>query len=520
MEVGPRWIFARKIKLVAPLKLSSKNSGKEVNFRTQMKPSRLLQKMLRASLWSVAQKWSLQLLGIFSTIITARILSPDDFGVMAQAFLVSGLVEALTAFGIEAALIRNPNATKDDYNTAWTMTILRGMVIGTVLFFLAHPLARFFNEPRLAPVFIAIAIYSLFSGVRNIGVIDFKKNFLFHKEFSFALRKRFIGTGVLLTCAMISKDYWAFVWSTAAIVAVDIFLSFQMSNYRPRITLKMWRSMFSFSKYIFIKDLSNQFGQRAALFIIGTGERSTVIGAYSLASELAAVPSTQLSMPISAALLPGLSKIAHDKEEVRRISTEYLGATVFIALPAAVGLAVTGRQIADVVFGNQWSVAGSILPFLAIAYMVRIVGANRVATLVAVGSVRTLAIQSMLTVGLRVAILLSGYYFYGLNGILCGVVLASVVNLIITLYWQSANQYMYISELLSKVWRYIVATIVMAIIVQLMERNLTEVSVPLLLSFQVVIGFFTYSLSCICLWWCFGKPNAIEGHILKRFVKF
>ncbi len=101
------------------------------------------------SLWAIFGRVAMRLLGAVSIIILARILTPEDYGIIALAMIVITILETMTTMGLDAALIANRNATEDHYNTVWTLHVLQGIVIGIGLAALAIPAANYFDEPEL-----------------------------------------------------------------------------------------------------------------------------------------------------------------------------------------------------------------------------------------------------------------------------------------------------------------------------------------------------------------------------------
>ena len=108
-------------------------------------------------------------IGLASTIILARVLVPADFGIVAMAMGVVALLELLSAFGLDAALIQRSDIDRVHYDTAWTFNVMLGGVIGVALVMLAWPAARFYQQPALAWVLLALAPAPLIQGFDNIG---------------------------------------------------------------------------------------------------------------------------------------------------------------------------------------------------------------------------------------------------------------------------------------------------------------------------------------------------------------
>jgi len=109
-------------------------------------------RIFSSSVWVFLMRWGIRSIGLVNTIILARLLTPEDFGIVAMSALLVGFLSGFMEFGAESLLIREPEATREHCNTAWTIRICQGTAMALLLSAMATPAAAFFNEPRLAAV--------------------------------------------------------------------------------------------------------------------------------------------------------------------------------------------------------------------------------------------------------------------------------------------------------------------------------------------------------------------------------
>ena len=114
-------------------------------------------KFINGALWMIAMRWMMRLFGILSTIILARLLTPTDFGIVALALIVVGLLEVLSWTAIDLALIQKQETTREHYDTAWTVQILQGLFIALLLVGVSPYAASYFDEPALIHVVYILA---------------------------------------------------------------------------------------------------------------------------------------------------------------------------------------------------------------------------------------------------------------------------------------------------------------------------------------------------------------------------
>ena len=144
--------------------------------------------------------------GIVSTIILARLLPPADFGLVAMASVLLVMVQALTEFGFDVALIQKQHADRSHYDTAWTFKVLFGVSSALLLVALAWPMADFYSEDRITPIILALSFGVFLRGFENIGIVNFRKEFNFNREFIFFSSIKAAAFIVTITTALILRN--------------------------------------------------------------------------------------------------------------------------------------------------------------------------------------------------------------------------------------------------------------------------------------------------------------------------
>ena len=169
-------------------------------------------KIAKGAIWMVLFKLIERSVGLISTLILVRLLIPEDFGLLAMALSITTALELLGAFGFDMALIQNQKAGRDHYNTAWTFNVIFAFSSAAILVAIAIPAAIFYHEPRLEAVIYFLALGSFVKGFENIGVVAFRKELEFNKEFKFLIGKKIASFAITVPLAFILKSYWALVF--------------------------------------------------------------------------------------------------------------------------------------------------------------------------------------------------------------------------------------------------------------------------------------------------------------------
>ncbi len=127
----------------------------------------------------VSLRLSIKVISVVSTMMLARLLTPADFGLMALVSSCYAMVELIRAFGFDIALIQNQQASREHYDTAWTMNIIFALLASSVIVFLSAIISNFYDDPRLTSALLVIALIIFIDGFWNIGTVEFKKQLNF-----------------------------------------------------------------------------------------------------------------------------------------------------------------------------------------------------------------------------------------------------------------------------------------------------------------------------------------------------
>ncbi len=461
-------------------------------------------------------------LGIISTAILARLLLPEDFGLVAMAMSVIGLIELATAFGFEIALIQKSKPDRVHYDTAFTLNLLLAAGGASLTAGLAYPAAEFYGEPRLVPVMFALAAVWLVSGLENIGTVNFRRNMDFGSEFRFLAYKRVISFAVAVAAAFTLRSYWALVIGTFAGRTAGVILSYLLEPFRPRLSLAAARQLFSFSGWMLVSHIAGAVVGKLPLFFVGRMFGAQTLGAYTVGAEIAQLAHTELVAPINRAMIPGYSRLASDVDAFRRTCIDATAGILLLVLPASVGIVVIAGPIVRVLLGDQWSQAVPVIQILAFTGAVNAIVANNSSAYVALGRTYLCAVILMA----RLAVLIPMLFFlssqFGLLGILYAEFLGAAASLFVS--YPVLFRHLRISVLgyMGALWRPLVASTVMGATVFALlpdfNRNQTMAEAVRDLTIGVPVGVLTYAVMLWGLWRLSRRSDAIELAVARLFA--
>jgi O-antigen/teichoic acid export membrane protein len=470
--------------------------------------------------WMIFMRLCDRLLGLVSTLILARLLLPSDFGLVAMAMSFIALIELAGAFSFEVALIQRAEPTRAHYDTAWTMNLGFALMCAAITALMGPVAAVFYDEPRLTLLMALLAIGWAISGFENIGVVNFRRQMNFAREFQFMFGKRLAGFVVTLVLAFLWRSYWALVVGQTTVRCVGVLLSFLMEPYRPRLSIAARRDLLSFSGWLLVNNALNFALSRFPHFLVGKVSGPGALGIYTVSTEFARLPSTELSAPINRAAFAGLARLTHDPAELNRIFAQVVGASFALTLPASVGLAMISSQLVQVILGANWSDAAPVLAIVALAGAIEGVSANFYVAFLVSGKPRLLAGFYAFRLAMLVAFAALLVPSRGILGMalaeLSGASLSVFVGLIALLRVMSIS----LRDLASAMWRTLFASAIMAGALHAMfglphdAPEAPHTSWVLLLS--VGTGAATYVAALFALWWISGRPVGAESVVLSR----
>jgi lipopolysaccharide exporter len=478
-------------------------------------PASIGRELAKGAAWMVLMRFAVRALGLVSTFVLARLLVPGDFGLVALAVSALYAVEILGHFNFDVMLIQDRKSGRARYDTAWTLNLIRAVVTAAVIAGLAELAAAFFAEPRLTAVIYVLAAVTAAEGLQNIGIVDFRKELNFQRDFQFMVLQKLFSFCVTLAVAFAWQSYWALVIGIAAGRIAGLVLSYTMHPYRPRLSLVEWRPLVSFSKWLLFTNVLGFFASKLDVFIIGRMFGAHQLGLYNLALEIGALPSTELSFPIQRAVFPGFAKLAHQPERLRSTFVDGIAVLMLLATPASIGIAVLAEPLILVTMGEKWRDAVPIVQIMSVFGIVRLFGANAGAILLAIGKPRVITTRTLVYVITMGPFVVGGILLAGLEGAAWGLTVASLLNVVITLYVTLPVIGVSVFRLLAAIWRVLVATAAMAaglFALYLSGGGAAASIVQLIVG--IPAGAAIFALAQLGLWWVCGRPAGAERIIL------
>jgi len=283
-------------------------------------------------------------------------LAPDDFGLLGLAMLAIGALETFSNTGFHAALIQKKDDIRSYLDTAWTISAIRGIIIFLLLFIGAPLIADFFNSDQVILVIRVVAVISLLSALRNIGIVFFKKELEFNKEFLFEMSGTLVDITVAIALAFIMRNVWALVWSGLAAGLMRLFMSYFLHTYRPRVRIEKEKffELFGFGKWVLVSGIAYFLITEGDDIFVGKMLGITALGLYQMAFLLSNMPTAEIAHVLSQVTFPFYSKLQNELSKLREGYFKVLQISAFISFPIGGSIFVLAPEFTSVCLGQKW----------------------------------------------------------------------------------------------------------------------------------------------------------------------
>ncbi len=477
-------------------------------------------KFIRGTFWTVGMRWLSRFMGIASMAVIARLLTPEDFGVVAVTSTLVGLMESFTDLGVDIALIRHPAPQRKHYDTAWTFNIIVHAFSAVMIALTGFFASNFYSDPHYETVLYVMSAVMVINAFGNVGCIDFRRNLTYHKDFQFNLIIQLLGVLSTLVFAFLLRSYWALVLGMLVRSIAKIPLSYMMHPYRPRLSLAASQEMFNFSLWIMIRSVAMFLTNKADRLILAAYFNSTILGLYAIASDLATMAVFELLNPIGRALFPVLATKKNDPVWLEENIKKIFNITATVAMATGVGLAAIAEPVLTLIYGSKYIEAAPILVLLALLNV--LIGFNQPIgqILLLINRAKDFAFLCILEgVTTMVVIFVLSAKQFDFQVIIYGRLAVTTITFFRLFYLLKITKIIGFRSILVAWQRPVIAGIYMFIVIDYLLNEFVYISSVYLVPLLILMGALTYSFFLLFIWWVMRKPSGIEREVLQRVLK-
>jgi O-antigen/teichoic acid export membrane protein len=402
------------------------------HFQTLMKPSErsLKTKSIRAATWSILGRGGSHIIRMAGNLILTRILFPEAFGMMATANMAFTMVNFFSDTGVKTAIIQNPNGAEPEYlNTAWIITLVRGIILSLLLFLLAVPISRFYNEHDLKGIMMIIACNPLILSFENPALTLFIKKFRIEKQVSFELGTQFLSLTCSVILAVLMRSVYALAIGMTLNSVFRVFWSYWTDPYRPHVlwNKKAGSELLHFGKYIFLNTMITWAVLNADILIVSKllGMEST--GLYNQGKNYAYLITTFCLQVTAQAYMPAVCSVINETPRVIAIYRRTTALFLAVAIPFSLIFVFFSNDIIRILYDSRYLNASISMSWLSLAGILQLISIITGTTFIALGKPVTETISVTICLLVGTFFILFGIRLGGLTGASIG--MASMISL-------------------------------------------------------------------------------------------
>jgi PST family polysaccharide transporter len=364
-------------------------------------------------------------------VIMARLLSPREFGLVAMVLVITGFTAIIADAGLGASLVQKQDLSDRHLDSVFWLNVSFGGVL-TAVFTLSAPwLARFYGEPSVCALAVALAFNFV------IGSLNVVQSALLQKSLDF--RTRFLvdisaTAGSALTALLLAlggAGVWSLVGQSLSENLIRTLQIWRLSSWRPRLIFDpaAVKGLFSFSSYLVAFNVVVYCAQNFDKLVIGKQLGSSMLGAYGISDRLMRLPLASVTDICGAVMFPALSELQKQPELTRQVYLRANRAIALITFPMMLGLCVLAEPAIVVIYGNQWREAVVIVQLLCFAGLAQSVYNTGGWVFLSHGRTDILFSLGVLSMAARVSGVLIGMH-WGLPGVASAYVVGSYAFLL------------------------------------------------------------------------------------------
>ena len=474
---------------------------------------------INASLWALSGKLLSRLFDFALLLVFSRLLTPEDFGLVALAMAPVYIGEALLELPLVQALLRLRNPAAHLYDTAFTLSVLRGLVLALIFLALAGPLSQFYNDPRLTPLIYALALAPILRGTISPRMVIFMRDLNFRKEFALDVGGKLAAFVVALWIAISTQSYWAIAAATIIAPLTMNVMSYIIAPYRPQLTLAGWAHFADMIGWNSASQVIKASNWQVARILLGRFVPTDALGRYSISDDLLAIPVRSVIVPLARPLMANFS-LQENPANLARAFGLAQSAITGIMTPIFVAICLLAEPIVFVVFGDKWMGAAPILQWLAVSAIIALPVAPLTPLALSLDKTRFETLRAATEFAVKMPAMFIGVVYFGIEGALVAVGLGAVASLMAAVFIIQHLTALSVIQQARAFMRPWLSGLVMAGTIWLTRPDVPadlDVSKFLILIFGLAsgaLGLAVYGLSLAALWRLAGRPYGAERTVI------
>ncbi len=320
--------------------------------------------------WRFFERCGAQLVSFIVTIVLARILEPELYGLTSKVAVITSILLVFVDSGMANALIQKKNPDDLDFSSVFYFNVSFCLVLYLALFFLAPTISRLYNEPGLTPVMRVLGLTVVVAGVKNVQQAYVSKTLQF-KRFFFATLGGTLFSAVLgISMAYLGFGVWALVFQQLSNVTVNTVILWLTVGWKPKkmFSFKRLKGLLSYGWKLLASSLLDTVYLKIYPLVIGVKYSNSDLAFFERGNSMPNLIVENINYSIDSVLLPILSSEQDHKTQVRDMTRRAIKISSYIMMPLMAGLAACAKPIVRLLLTDKWLPCVPFLQIFCVVY--------------------------------------------------------------------------------------------------------------------------------------------------------
>ena len=476
-------------------------------------------KTIHGVIWSLIDNVSSSGVIFFVGIILARLLTPEEYGVMAMVSIFIAISNSIIDSGFSSALIRKVKVKPIEYNTVFYFNLLISLLLYICLFFISPFIALFFKEPILCEVMRVIGLILIINALSIIPYTIFVREINFKTQTIISLIAS-VGSGVIgVWMAFSGQGVWSLVGQQLGRQCLNTLFLWFFCHWKPTVSFSMtaFKEMFGFGSKLLLSGLLDTIYKDIYYIVIGRCFSSSILGQYTRAKQFSMVFSTNLTTVVQRVSFPVLSSIQDDSIRLREAYRKVIKSTMLVSFACMLGLAAIAKPLLILLISDKWLPAVYFLQIVCFSNMLYPLHAINLNILKVKGRSDVFLKLEVIKKVLAIFPILVGVYL-GIEMMLWGSVIISVISYFLNAYYSASLINYSVYEQLKDIFPSFIVSLGVGFL--MWSISLLSISYYLMLIIQLSTGFI---LAYLIYNWLrldeFLEIKSIANNYVKKFYK-
>ncbi len=449
------------------------------------------QKVLSGLVWRYGERVCAQGVSFIVGLILARLLSPEDYGVLALLTIFITISNVIITGGFGAALVQKKNADQKDFSTIFYFNTALSIVVYICLFFVAPYIAKFYKAPLMIPTFRVLALSVVIGAVNTIQHAYVQKSMRFKNFFFSTIIGTVISAFVGIIMAYKGFGVWALIAQHLTNQIIDTCVLWFTVRWRPTLefSLERWKGLFSFGWKMLCTSIIGAVYNNIYSLTIGKTYDANTVGYYNRGKQWPNMIIVNIDSSINQVLLPAYSQVQDNKKMLKAMMRRAITTSTYLIIPAMVGLAVVAKPLTIIAIGEKWLPSVPFIRFCCFTFAFWPIHTANLQAIKAVGRsdlfLKMEIIKKIIGITTLIITLPFGIYVMMVGSCFIAVI-SSIIN---TFPNKKLFGYSYLEQM-KDILPSIIASVIMGAVVLLI--GCIDINIYLMLVVQVLVGVIVY----------------------------